>query len=164
MEPVIVVREPEKDEINRVNEALLMKIKERTEREEEIKNSLLMIIMCQINNILSDIFNKHELKMVALRIDNSLRRDLPYHWETIFLFVVPGKYDYKKISDLFSKVEIPRVGGWIIPDELKKWNAAINIYRNGYIKLDINGDTTCKTITEKIKSIFKENSKITIMS
>ena len=164
MEPVIIIHGPEEDEATRVNKIFLSKINKRIEREEEIKSSLWKIIICQMNNLLSDELNRLGMKMSALKIDDSLLgTDEPYHWETVFIFAVPEEYDYNKIRKLFSEVKLPEVGGWCIPDELSKWSAAIFIYRGGAINISVHSDDEkCETITEKIKSIFKGNREIRI--
>lgn len=164
MEPIIIVHGPEEDETKRVNEILLLKMSDRIEREEQVKNSFLEIMVCQMNSLLFDILNQCELKIVALRINDSLKRNIvPYHWEKVFLFAVPEKYDYNKIRDLFFEVEFSGAGGWYIPDELSEWYAVIHFYDEWSINISIsNEDKKYEMITEKIETVFKGSRKIRI--
>ena len=163
MEPVIIVRKPGDDESERVNEILLLEMNKRINREDEVKNSLLEIIVCQMNSILSDMLNQCELKIAALRINDSLEGDNPYHWETIFLFAIPKEYDYNKILDLFSEVKLPGIGGWHIPDELNGWSAVIHIYDGWNINISVSSeDKKYEILTEKIKNVFEGSRKIRI--
>ena len=164
MEPVVIVRKPEEDETKRVDKILLSKMGDRIEREEQVKNSFLEIIVCQMNSLLFDILNQCELKIVALRINDSLKENVvPYHWEKVFLFAVPKKCAYNKIKKLFSEVRFSGAGGWYIPDELSEWYTVIHFYDKWSINISISSEgEKYEMITEKIKTVFKGNRKIRI--
>ena len=164
MEPIIIVRETKEDETKRVNKILLLEMNNRIEREEQVKDSYLEIIVCQMNGFLSDMFNQCELKVVALRINDSLKENIvPYHWEKVFLFAVPEKYTYSKVKELFSKVRFSGVGGWCIPDELSEWYVVIHFYDKWSINISVSSeDKKYEAITEKIKSTFEGSKKIRI--